>query len=501
MGFVFFLAIAGIVIFFVITSSRTADRAWQEAAAKMKMNFSGGGIMGRRKITGTFRKCRVHIDTFTRSSGKNATTYTRIKVYYPRPLGLRLKLTRQGFFSGVARFLGGQDIEVGDTEFDDSVVVKGSRPRKVAEFLTRPRRVRINKLLRVYTTARILDSHIYYEKTGVIRDSRRLVSAVHYFVSTAESLMDHTEKDKEFDRAIQAREKGDLAGALNIIQGMKKRKKTAGARMKKARAVDVVPAKAATKSSPAPEPPRPAASRPLKQDTAAPEKQPAAAPAPEPEPEPVSVSADKPFSEPAPSDEHEIEEGIDMAEEMEMEGEILHMAGRKKEAQETFRSLYSSLPDDEHAREWASEQRREEDKPEKEATGEEPELIDPLGAEHVCRSLFEEVNSSYEADRIFEKRFKDKAVSWKGTLKSVESFTFDFVFGSREGTKALFEVYKLTESIVGSGGVVAVACFSKDEYSTLRENIGNDILISGRLLKVDGFMKNVYINGDAYAAS
>ncbi len=485
MPFIFILIILGVILFFALSSSKAADKAWQEAASKMKMSFSGGGLMGRRKISGTFRKCRVLVDTFTRSSGKNSTTYTRIKVYYPKPLGLRLQLTHQGFFSGVARFFGGQDIEVGDAEFDDSVVVKGSSPSKVAEFLTRPRRVRINKLLRIYTSAKIMDNHIYYEKTGVIRDSRRLVSAVHYFVSTVESLMEHTEKDREFDCALQAREKGDLSGALDRIQNMKKRSRKAVNDSASAEPAAVVPVGHSAPS-------KPSAPKTPEQKTAVPPQQ----PAPAHKPEPVSASAQEPISEPEPSHEQEIDETIDMAEELEMEGEILHMAGRKEEAMETFRSIHTSLPDDEHARAWSSEEKSEEGE-----TEDEPELIDPLATEHVCRSLFEEVNSSYEADRIFEKRFKDKAVSWKGTLKSVESFTFDFVFGSREGTKALFEVYKLTESIVGSGSVVAVACFSKDEYESLRENIGKDILISGRLLKVDGFMKNIFIDGDAYVAN
>lgn len=90
-------------------------------------------------MSGRYKGYTVEVYTFTKGSGKNSSTWTRFHVNFRKSLGLGLQLKRQGFFSGIAKVFGAQDIEIGDAGFDKAIVVKGARPERVREFMTQAR--------------------------------------------------------------------------------------------------------------------------------------------------------------------------------------------------------------------------------------------------------------------------------------------------------------------------------------------------------------------------
>ena len=65
------------------------------------------------------------------------------KLHFPRSLSLGLNVSREGTLNKVAKFLGGQDIEVGDAEFDGALTVKGTHRNDILDFLTPVRRDKI----------------------------------------------------------------------------------------------------------------------------------------------------------------------------------------------------------------------------------------------------------------------------------------------------------------------------------------------------------------------
>jgi hypothetical protein len=90
-------------------------------------------------------KVRLHVepwtivlDKHTVSDGENSTTYTRLRVPFLNPAGFRFQIYRKGPFSGLARMLGMQDIEVGDTEFDEAFIIKSNDEGTVRELLASP---------------------------------------------------------------------------------------------------------------------------------------------------------------------------------------------------------------------------------------------------------------------------------------------------------------------------------------------------------------------------
>ena len=70
--------------------------AWEEAGRILGLRFKTGALLNGRRMRGEFDGVGVIVETYTRSSGKNSTTYTRFRAYHPRPLDKDLKLAQQG---------------------------------------------------------------------------------------------------------------------------------------------------------------------------------------------------------------------------------------------------------------------------------------------------------------------------------------------------------------------------------------------------------------------
>ena len=216
-----FLAIIGVVIMAItigVNQSKKTNEAWATVARQLQLVFQPGQIFSRPRISGIHKGCSVLVTTFSKGSGKNQTTYTRFRVSYPHSLDLGLRLTKQGMLSGIGKFFGTQDIEVGDEGFDDAVVVKGRDPERVKEFLTLSRRMRAARFLTTYQGSCIDDLKVEWERRHVERDSDKMVRMIERMASLANHMTDDRAEDKIIDRAIEARQEGRLDEALQLIQ-------------------------------------------------------------------------------------------------------------------------------------------------------------------------------------------------------------------------------------------------------------------------------------------
>jgi hypothetical protein len=186
-GIGFFVVAVGIAISVGIATNQKANETWQAAARELGLRFEPGTWLGGRKIQGQYRGQWVKVDVHS-TGGKNSQTFTRYQVFYPEPLGLGLRLNRQGFFSNLWQMLGGQDIQVGDGEFDADVVVKGRDPQEVIRFLTPARRARVHRLLLDLQACIIDDDKIHWQKAGLETDRTQLIATVERLCQVARSL-------------------------------------------------------------------------------------------------------------------------------------------------------------------------------------------------------------------------------------------------------------------------------------------------------------------------
>jgi hypothetical protein len=111
------------------------DEIWSQIAADIGGEYVDGGFFGKDVLAYKHGEWQILLDTYTVSTGKSSTTYTRMRTPFENLDGLQFKIYREGFFSSIGKMFGAQDIEIGDRFFDDSFIIKGNRERKIKEFL------------------------------------------------------------------------------------------------------------------------------------------------------------------------------------------------------------------------------------------------------------------------------------------------------------------------------------------------------------------------------
>jgi hypothetical protein len=110
------------------------DEVWKRLAEELDAHFIDGGFWkGSSRVQAQFGPWIVTLDTYTVHTGHAHFTYTRMRAPYVNPDGLRFTVYRKGMFSELGKLLGMQHIEVGDPEFDEAFIIKGTDEAKVRE--------------------------------------------------------------------------------------------------------------------------------------------------------------------------------------------------------------------------------------------------------------------------------------------------------------------------------------------------------------------------------
>jgi hypothetical protein len=113
---------------------------WRLLSEQTGAEFVEGGFFsGPDKVVAQYGEWTITLDTYTVSTGKTSTTYTRMRAPYVNAGGFRFSIYRSGIFSELGEFLGFQDVEIGNEDFDKAFVIKSSDEDKVRELLAEPR--------------------------------------------------------------------------------------------------------------------------------------------------------------------------------------------------------------------------------------------------------------------------------------------------------------------------------------------------------------------------
>ncbi len=216
--FMVILIVIPLIVYATSLRNRNMNESWKAAAAQLSLAFTPGGFSSRRNIMGDIRGNMVLVETYSEGSGKTSTRYTRYTVTYPTSLNVGLQLTRQGFMSQVAGWFGSQDIEIGSAGFDDDVVVKGSDPRVVIEFMTPARRLRAHRLMQTFDRCEISDNAVTISYWGAETSTEKIVSTVGRVVAVAEEFSGTSDRNHHLDRAMEAQRAGNLDEALELVR-------------------------------------------------------------------------------------------------------------------------------------------------------------------------------------------------------------------------------------------------------------------------------------------
>jgi hypothetical protein len=176
------------------------EDVWRQLSNEIGAEFIGGGFWKGNKVEAHVAPWTITLDTYTVSTGHSHVTYTRMRAPYINPDGLRFTLYRKGFFSDFAKLLGMQDIEVGDFEFDDAFIIKGTDEMKIRELFAD---ARLRALVQAQPTIRlsVMDDEgwfgtrfpkgvdeLHFQVVGVIADLGRLKALFDLFSVTLDRL-------------------------------------------------------------------------------------------------------------------------------------------------------------------------------------------------------------------------------------------------------------------------------------------------------------------------
>jgi hypothetical protein len=176
------------------------DEVWEQFARDIDASFEPGGYFGQSVIRVRTGEWVVTLDTYTVSTGKSSTTYTRLRAPYVNRDGFRFDVSRKHIFTGVAKFFGMQDVEIGDPWFDEEFVIQGTDVGRLQRFFANQR---IRELLQAQPDVRlsVKDDEGWFGTTfpegvdelhflalGVIKDVDRLRGLFDLFAETLEEL-------------------------------------------------------------------------------------------------------------------------------------------------------------------------------------------------------------------------------------------------------------------------------------------------------------------------
>jgi hypothetical protein len=120
-------------------SGPSKKEIWKQLSDQVHGRFLEGGFWKGDKVLVEHGPWTLTLDTFAIHTGEVTIVYTRMRAPYVNPGGFRFHVYRKSVFSGIAKRLGMQDIEVGDPVFDDDFIVQSSDPSRARELLSNAR--------------------------------------------------------------------------------------------------------------------------------------------------------------------------------------------------------------------------------------------------------------------------------------------------------------------------------------------------------------------------
>ena len=114
------------------------EEVWRQLSTALEGRYVEGGFLKADKVEAEHGPWIVTLDTYTVSTGKSTVIYTRIRAPYVNPDSFRFTVYRKGLFSDVGKWLGMQDIDVGDPAFDEAFIIKGNDSMKVRTLFSDP---------------------------------------------------------------------------------------------------------------------------------------------------------------------------------------------------------------------------------------------------------------------------------------------------------------------------------------------------------------------------
>jgi hypothetical protein len=173
---------------------------WQQLAEEIQADYVNNSFWVGDRVEAHVDNWIVVLDTYTVSTEKSSTTYTRMRAPFVNVDNFYFKIYRTGIFSGIGKMLGMEDINVGYEEFDEDFIIKSNSEEKVKQLFSNEK-IRFLIQDQPHISLEIKDDEgffkahfpegvdeLYFQVTGVIKDIDRLKELYELFAEVLKEL-------------------------------------------------------------------------------------------------------------------------------------------------------------------------------------------------------------------------------------------------------------------------------------------------------------------------
>jgi len=173
---------------------------WQQLANEIQADYINNGFWSGDRVEAHVDNWIIILDTYTVSTGKSSITYTRMRAPFINFSNFYFKIYRAGFFSGLGKILGMEDINIGYEEFDEDFVIKSNNEEKIKQLFS-DKTIRDLVEMQPQINLEIKDDEgyffkhfpegvdeLYFEVTGVMKDIDRLKELYELFAEVLKEL-------------------------------------------------------------------------------------------------------------------------------------------------------------------------------------------------------------------------------------------------------------------------------------------------------------------------
>ena len=166
---------------------------WSQLSQEIGAEYEEDGFFKAGKVVLSHKQWEITLDTYTVHTGKSTIIYTRMRAPYVNRDNFRFNIYRRSVFSWIGKLFGAQDVEVGDSFFDDEFIVQGEPEHLVRSLLTNGAiRQLIQDQPNIHFQVKGDEGwfnksfpegvdELYFEVVGVIKDKERLKSLFDLF--------------------------------------------------------------------------------------------------------------------------------------------------------------------------------------------------------------------------------------------------------------------------------------------------------------------------------
>jgi len=206
-AFLFYLVLFAVIVTICVAIGRGRNEQATQAFAQVAVRYGGNcepaGLFSWPRVNFVYGCASVVVDVHS-TGGENATHYTQVHFRGHLPQ-VRCEVYPDTPWTGLRKFLGMEDVEIGAPDFDSAYVIKGDSAENLRALLTPAVQATIQRLRGLLGNNDIYVSlnreQLLVKKRSFIRDAEYLLRYVELAVALYDEMLGAEEQGIEFIEA------------------------------------------------------------------------------------------------------------------------------------------------------------------------------------------------------------------------------------------------------------------------------------------------------------